>query len=83
VLRAEGIGVNVHYLPVYLHPFYRERFGMRSGLCPRAEAAYEVILSSPIFPATSDADAEVVVEAVWKVADACAAETRGAVAGRR
>jgi perosamine synthetase len=82
-LRAEGIGVNVHYLPVYLHPFYRERFGMEPGLCPRAEAAYEVILSLPIFPAMSDADAEDVVQAVWKVAAACASETRAAVAGTR
>jgi perosamine synthetase len=82
-LRAEGIGVNVHYLPVYLHPFYRERFGMKPGLCTRAEAAYEVILSLPIFPAMSDADAEDVVQAVWKVADACAGDNRAAVAGGR
>ncbi|HXG51801.1 MAG TPA: UDP-4-amino-4,6-dideoxy-N-acetyl-beta-L-altrosamine transaminase [candidate division Zixibacteria bacterium] len=67
-LRAEGIGVNVHYLPVYLHPFYRRRFGTGPGLCPRAEAAYETILSLPIFPAMSDQDVADVVEAVWKVA---------------
>lgn len=66
-LRAEGIGVNVHYLPVYLHPFYRRRFGTGPGLCPRAEAAYERILSLPIFPAMSDADVEDVIEAVHKV----------------
>lgn len=48
--RAEGIGVNVHYLPVHLHPFYRERFGTGLGQCPVAEAVYEQILSLPIFP---------------------------------
>lgn len=66
-LRAEGIGVNVHYLPVYLHPFYRRRFGTDPGLCPTAEAAYARILSLPIFPAMSDADVNDVIEAVHKV----------------
>ena len=53
-LRERGIGVNVHYLPVHLHPFYQERFGLRPGLCPVAEAAYEVILSLPIWPGMDD-----------------------------
>lgn len=70
-LRAEGIGVNVHYIPVHLHPFYRERFGTGPGLCPVAEAAYGEILSLPIFPGMSDADARDVVEAVHKVIEAC------------
>ena len=35
---AEGIGVNVHYIPVHLHPFYRERFDTSPGLCPVAES---------------------------------------------
>lgn len=66
-LREAGIGVNVHYIPVHLHPFYRERFGTRAGLCPAAEAAYERILSLPIFPLMSDADCDRVVEAVARV----------------
>src|SRR5439155_18375467 len=37
-LRAEGIGVNVHYIPVHLHPFYQKRFGTGPGTCPVAEA---------------------------------------------
>jgi perosamine synthetase len=61
-LRARGIGVNVHYQPVYLHPFYRRRFNFRPGLCPKAEAAYEQILSLPMFPAMSDADVNRVAE---------------------
>lgn len=69
-LRAEGIGVNVHYIPVYLHPFYQKRFGLQPGLCPVAEAAYERIISLPIFPAMTDRDVEDVITAVRKVMDA-------------
>jgi perosamine synthetase len=77
-LRAEGIGVNVHYVPVHLHPFYRRRFGTGPGLCPRAEAAYETILSLPVFPAMSDTDVEDVVQALWKVVNAYGAQIRAA-----
>ena len=66
-LRAEGIGVNVHYIPVHLHPYYREHQGTAAGLCPRAEAAYEQILSLPMFPLMSDQDVKDVIEAVHKV----------------
>lgn len=69
-LRAEGIGVNVHYIPVHMHPFYRERFGTGPGLCPVAESAYEQILSLPIFPRMSAADEEDVFTAVTKVVNA-------------
>lgn len=55
-LRDAGIGTAVHYIPVHLHPFYRERFQTGPGLCPAAEAAYEEILSLPIFPAMTDED---------------------------
>jgi len=64
-LRAEGIGVNVHYIPVHLHPYYRLR--TQPGLCPVAEAAYERIVSLPMFPAMTDRDVEDVIEAVEKV----------------
>lgn len=66
-LRAEGIGVNVHYIPVHLHPFYRREFGTGPGLCPVAEAAYEKILSLPIFPTMTDTDGLDVVTAVRRV----------------
>ena len=49
-LRAESIGVNVHYAPVHLHPFYRERFGTGPGLCPIAEAASQQILTPAHLP---------------------------------
>lgn len=62
-LREREIGVNVHYLPVHLHPFYRERFGLKPGLCPVAEAAYAVILSLPIWPGMDDRQVDRVVGA--------------------
>ena len=66
-LRAEGLGVNVHYIPVHLHPFYRRRFGTGPGDCPVAEAAYEQILSLPIFPGMGEGDVEDVITALNKV----------------
>ena len=79
-LRAEGIGVNVHYLPVHLHPYYREHFATRAGLCPNAEAAYEKILSLPIFPAMSDADVDDAIAACWKVVNHYGRESQAAAA---
>jgi perosamine synthetase len=69
-LRAEGIGVNVHYIPVHLHPYYRNRFGTGPGDCPVAETAYEQILSLPIFPRMSDEDINDVITAVTRVIEA-------------
>ena len=69
-LRAENIGVNVHYLPVHLHPFYRSRFGTGPGLCPVAETAYERIITLPIFPQMTEGDVGNVVEALRKVCQA-------------
>ena len=66
-LRAEGIGVNVHYIPVHLHPYYRERFGFSGGAFPVAEHAYERLLSLPMFHSMTDSDVADVVEAVTKV----------------
>ena len=66
-LRAENIGVNVHYIPVHLHPYYRERFGYKGGEFPVAESAYERLISLPMFRAMSDQDIADVVEAVQKV----------------
>jgi len=66
-LRKKGIGVNVHYIPVHLHPFYRERFHADPGLCPVAEAAYEQIISLPMFPGMTDEDMENVIDVMQKI----------------
>lgn len=69
-LRAEGIGVNVHYLPVHLHPFYRHKYSAQKGLCPEAERAYQSIISLPIFPSMTDEDMQNVIDATYKVVEA-------------
>ena len=66
-LRAENIGVNVHYIPVHLHPYYRDRFGYRTGDYPIAENAYERLISIPMFHGMNDQDIEDVISAVRKV----------------
>lgn len=66
-LRAENIGVNVHYIPVHLHPYYQNHVGTSRGLCPVAEAAYESILTLPIFPAMTESDVFDVVNACRKL----------------
>lgn len=53
-LRAQGIGANVHYIPVHLHPYYRQQYGTKPGMCPIAEEAYQRIVSLPIFPRMTD-----------------------------
>lgn len=62
-LRADGIGVNVHYIPIYLHPYYR-KLGFEPGLCPHAEAYYQRALSIPMHASLSPADLDHVVSAV-------------------
>jgi len=66
-LRAENIGVNVHYIPVHMHPFYRDNFGYKGGEFPVAEDAYARLISLPMFHGMSDQDVLDVVAAVRKV----------------
>jgi perosamine synthetase len=66
-LRAENIGVNVHYIPVHTNPYYREKFGYKGGEFPVAEDAYERLISLPMFHAMSDQDVKDVIAAVTKV----------------
>jgi len=66
-LRAENIGVNVHYVPVHRHPYYRDRFGYKGGEYPVAEAAYERLISLPMFHGMTDDDVEDVIRALCKV----------------
>jgi perosamine synthetase len=67
-LRGENIGVNVHYIPVHQHPYYRERFGFQDGEYPVAEVAYEQLISLPMFHAMTGEDVADVIHAVQKVA---------------
>ncbi len=54
--RQQNIFLNVHYLPVHLHPFYQEKLGTRKGMCPVSEKAYDQIFSLPLFPGMTRAD---------------------------
>ncbi len=65
-LKKEGIGVQVHYIPVYLHPYY-QKLGYKKGICPNAEDFYTRQISIPIYPAMNDEDINFVIEKVWKV----------------
>jgi perosamine synthetase len=63
-LRQRGIGCNVHYIPVHLHPFYRTRFDYHEGLCPVAEKAFHEVLSLPIYPGMVSADVKRVADSL-------------------
>lgn len=66
-LQSAGIGTQVHYIPVHLQPFYRERYGYREGDYPEAERYYERELSLPLFPGMADDDVQQVIDAVVKL----------------
>lgn len=67
-LAAENIACNVHYIPVYRHPYY-EKLGYQKGLCPNAEKLYNEILSLPLYYSLSDSDVEDVIAAVEKIVE--------------
>ncbi len=72
-LKARGIGASVHFIPLHLHPYYRETYGHEAEDFPVALDCYERSLSLPIFSAMSDAEVDRVVAAVG---DICAASRR-------
>lgn len=63
-LRAAGIGVQVHYIPVHLQPYYRNGLGTSHGDCPVAEDAYLRLLSLPLFPDMGEEDTYRVVDEI-------------------
>jgi dTDP-4-amino-4,6-dideoxygalactose transaminase len=62
-LRAAGVGVQVHYVPIYRHPIYRN-LGITPAEFPETERAYAGLLSLPLYPALTDADQHRVVDAL-------------------
>lgn len=65
-LRTAGIGVNLHYIPVYHQPYYRE-LGFSNGYCPNAESYYSQAISLPIFPSMTDEQQDQVIAEVARV----------------
>ena len=66
-MACENIMCNVHYIPVYRHPYY-EHLGYPKGLCPQAERLYEEILSLPLYYGLTDRDVQDVIDAVTRIA---------------
>lgn len=64
-LQSAGIGVNVHYIPVYQHPYY-QKHGFDTVCCPKAEELYGQMISLPIYPGLTEEEQEQVIEAVLK-----------------
>ncbi len=65
-MRKAGIGVNVHYEPVHLHPYYRQHAGTKEGLCPVAEAAAKELLTLPLWPGMEEKDVDFVTQNLIK-----------------
>jgi UDP-4-amino-4,6-dideoxy-N-acetyl-beta-L-altrosamine transaminase len=59
-LRAQGIGVNVHYIPVYWQPYYQD-LGFKNGYCPASEAYYQQAITLPLFPDLSEVQQDKVI----------------------
>lgn len=68
-LHEEGILAQVHYIPVYMHPYYRAN-GYADTICPVAEDIYNRILSLPMYPLMSDEEQETVISSVKRIAGA-------------
>ena len=66
-IQAENIGLGVHFRALHLHPYYRDHFGFRRGLCPVAEAASDRLFSIPLYPGLAAQDVRDVVAAIAKV----------------
>jgi len=66
-LRDRGLGVQVHYMPLHLQPYYSTRYGLKRGDFPAAEAYYDEAITLPLFPSMTIADADRVIETVFDV----------------
>lgn len=63
-LYARGIGCSVHYIPLHLHPYWRDTFGLRAEQFPESQRAYERMVSLPIYSKMTDADVQQVIDGV-------------------
>ena len=63
-LRVRNIGTSVHFIPLHLHPYYRDKYGYKPDDFPVANREYQRIISLPLYPRMSDQDVEDVIEAV-------------------
>ena len=68
-LRNEGLGVNLHYIPVYHHPYFK-KLGFKKGYCPEAENYYREAISIPIYFGLSDELQDQAIKTISKVLSA-------------
>lgn len=68
-MKARNIGTSVHFIPIHLHPYYRDKYGYVPGDFPVAYANYQRLVSLPLHPRLSDTDVEDVVEAVLDIVE--------------
>ena len=69
-LRAENIGTSVHFIPIHLHPHWRDTLGLPDGALPVAEDAFRRAITLPLFAKMTDRDVDDVVAAVLRIASA-------------
>jgi len=69
-LFEQGIGCSVHYIPLHLHPYWRDRYALQPAQFPHSQHAYERLVSLPIYTRMSDADVERVIAAVRRALQA-------------
>jgi len=80
-LKVAGIGTNIHYIPIYLHPYYK-KLGYKKGLCPRAEKYYDETLTLPLYPAMSDSEVIRVIKVIRKIMRGVTGSSFGQVPSR-
>lgn len=66
-LSEAGIGTSVHFIPLHLHPYWRDTYQLKPEQFPRATAAFERIVSLPLYPRMSDVDQDRVIASIWQI----------------
>ena len=64
LMKKQGIGTSVHFIPLHLHPYYRDNYGYLPNDFPVASAVFERIISLPIYPRMTEADIRRIIEVV-------------------
>ena len=66
-LKELNIGVQIHYIPVYYHPFYKKNFGYKKGICPQAEDYYSKTVTIPLYPKMTQEQTDYIIKAVTNI----------------
>ncbi|MEK7080441.1 MAG: DegT/DnrJ/EryC1/StrS family aminotransferase, partial [Patescibacteria group bacterium] len=66
-LQKQGIGVQIHYMPLHLYPFYKNKFRYKKGDFPKAERYYERAITLPLFPKMANKDIQYIINSIKKI----------------